>query len=127
MRIIVADDDRIIRTMIRGLLEKEPDLEVVAEASDGEEAVAKSLELEPDLVLMDISMPRLNGIEATARLAGVKPGLAIIALSVHQGQHYVQAMHKAGAKGYVLKNQASTELVPMVRKTMGRTSHLAGR
>jgi DNA-binding NarL/FixJ family response regulator len=114
MKILLVDDHKMMRDGLRALLEKE-DLEVVGEAASGREALAQARRLRPQVVVMDISMPDLNGIDATAKLLAELPGLKVIALSMNSDRRYVLAMFKAGAVGYLLKNAASEELIAAVR------------
>ena len=113
--VLLADDHRILREGIRSLLEKEPDIEVVAEASEGGEAVAKAQQLSPDLVLMDITMPGMNGLEATRQIKALKPGVKVLILTMHEGNQYISEFLRSGASGYVLKDTAAQELVGAIR------------
>ena len=123
IRILLADDHELFLSGLLALLEKEPDMEVVGEAKDGREACRKAQELAPDLVLMDISMPGLNGIEATRQIAtdrGV--GVKVVCLSMHTESRFVEAALKSGAAGYLLKDSEPRELVRAIRVVMmGRT------
>ena len=110
MKIILADDHRIIREGLRALLDKEPDMEVVAEAEDGRTTVRLSREYRPDVVIMDITMPGLNGIEATRQIVSELPDIKVIALSMHSDRKFVREMLSAGASGYLLKDSAFEEL-----------------
>lgn len=110
MKIILADDHRIIREGLRALLDKEPDMEVVAEAEDGRTTVRLSREYRPDVVIMDITMPGLNGIEATRQIISELPDIKVIALSMHSDRKFVSEMLSAGASGYLLKDSAFEEL-----------------
>jgi DNA-binding NarL/FixJ family response regulator len=114
MKILLVDDHKMMRDGLRAILEKE-DLEVVGEAASGREALAQARRLRPQVVVMDISMPDLNGIDATGKLLAELPGLKVIALSMNSDRRYVLAMFKAGAVGYLLKNAASEELIAAVR------------
>ncbi|MDQ2711480.1 MAG: response regulator transcription factor [Acidobacteriota bacterium] len=115
VRILLADDHTILRKGLRLLLERESDFGVVAEASDGREAIsAVSREL-PDVVIMDIAMPMLNGIEATKRISAEHPKTAVIILSVHSDEAYILRALKAGARGYLLKDSAEQDLIHAVR------------
>jgi len=107
---MIADDHQIVRDGLRSLLEKEPDMEVVATVEDGRATVRLVEELKPDVVIMDISMPGLNGIEATRRITRDFPNIKIIALSMHDDGRFVVNMLKAGASGYLLKDCAFKEL-----------------
>ena len=123
--IILADDHKIVRDGLRGLLEKEIDLKVVAEASDGREAVDLVQELRPDLVVMDIGMPNLNGIEATRQIRHDFPHTRVIALSMHSRAQFVGHMLEAGARGYLLKDCAYEELVKAVRTVLANRVYLS--
>ncbi len=113
--ILLADDHALVREGTRQLLEREPDLQVVAEAGDGEEAVQLAAAHRPDVALIDIAMPRLNGIEATRRIKAISPATAILILSAYDDDHYVFALLEAGAAGYLLKNVKGRDLVQAVR------------
>jgi DNA-binding NarL/FixJ family response regulator len=113
MKIMLVDDHRMVRDGLRAILEKEG-LEVVAEASNGHEAIAFAHRTKPEIVVMDISMPDLNGIDATKRLLEELPSTKVIALSMHSDRRYVIAMFEAGAVGYLLKNSAAAELLQAV-------------
>ena len=115
VRILLADDHTILRKGLRLLLEREPDLGVVAEAGNGREAIEAVLRETPDIVIMDIGMPILNGIEATKRINAEYPRTAVIILSVHSDEGYVLRALKAGARGYLLKDSAESDLIQAVR------------
>ena len=114
-RILLADDHGVVRKGLRFLLESEPDLEVVGEAADGNEAVEMAAKLDPNVVVMDIGMPRLNGIDATAQLVKAHPQAAVIILSMHSDETYLVRTLGAGAKGYLLKDSAEEDLVRAIR------------
>jgi DNA-binding NarL/FixJ family response regulator len=118
IKIILADDHSIVRDGIRSLLEKEPGFMVVGEAENGRKAVQQTLELRPDIVIMDISMPDLNGIEATRQITAQCPGIKIIALSMHADKRFVTEMLQAGVSGYMQKNCAFKNLVSAIRTVM---------
>ena len=115
MNLLLVDDHRLMRDGVRALLEQEPDLHVVGEAADGRSAVELAEKLRPDLVLMDITMPGLSGVEATRRLQSTLPRTRVLGLSMNADRRYVQAMFEAGAWGYMLKSAASEELIRAVR------------
>ncbi|MBI5443844.1 MAG: response regulator transcription factor [Deltaproteobacteria bacterium] len=117
-RVLLADDHGIVRKGLRSLLESEPEVRVVAEATDGKEAVRLAEELEPDVVIMDIAMPLLNGIEATARITKARPDTRVIVLSMHSDESYLARALTAGAKGYLLKESAEEVLVRAVETVM---------
>lgn len=114
IRILLADDHKIMREGLRALLEKDEDFEVVAEASNGREALELTRTLKPNIVIMDIEMPDLNGIQATKRINDEFPGVKIIALTVHADKNYLTGMIEAGTSGYLLKDCAAQELVRAV-------------
>ncbi len=114
--IILVDDHVIMRSGLRVLLESESDMEVIGEANNGREAVKITSEKNPDIVVMDIAMRDMNGIQATQQIKNEKPEIKIIALSMHSEKQIVIGMLKAGASGYLLKDSTSTELVEAVRK-----------
>ncbi len=111
IKILIADDHSISREGLRSLLEKENNMTVIAEAKNGREAVHLALELRPDIVIMDINMPELNGIEATRQIIAEAPQIKIIVLSMYSEKRYISNMLKVGASGYLLKNNAFEELV----------------
>lgn len=109
-KILIADDHQILRSGLRSLLEKLPDVEVVAEAGEGHTALELACKLQPDIIIMDISMPDLNGMDATCRIVDKVTNVKIIALSVHSDKQFIKEMLKAGASGYLLKDCAFDEL-----------------
>jgi len=111
MRIVIADDQGILRQGLSALIREQPDMEVVGEAQDGWQAVALAKELKPDAVVMDISMPNLNGVDATRQILAENPNIKVVALSMHPDRHYVTEILKAGALAYVLKCYFVDELV----------------
>lgn len=115
IKVLIAEDHKIVREGICALLNKEADIKVVAEAEDGATAVRLARERLPDVVVMDIGLPNLNGIEATRQIVAGVPGVKVIALSMHSDRRYILEMLKAGAKAYLLKDCAFEELVQAVR------------
>ena len=115
IRIILVDDHSILRSGIRNLLEKHADMEVVAEAEDGRMAVNLVGEHSPDVVVIDVSMPNLNGIEATRQIVSSAPDVKVLALSMHSDEQFVSGMLKAGASGYLLKGCDFEELTEAIR------------
>ncbi|MDP3879284.1 MAG: response regulator transcription factor [Dehalococcoidales bacterium] len=115
MRILIADDHAIVREGFRTLLEAEPDIEVVGEATNGVEAVQKTKELQPDIVLMDITMPVMNGLEATQQIKQDSPHAKILVLTMHEGDEYFFKFLDVGASGYFVKGGSSSELISALR------------
>jgi len=114
-RILVADDHAIVRQGLKLLIDNQPDMEVIAEADDGGAAVRQALELKPDVVVMDISMPGMNGLAATRALRKAQPDAHIVTLTRHGDEAYLQELLRAGVSGYVLKRSAPTELLQAIR------------
>jgi DNA-binding NarL/FixJ family response regulator len=117
-RVLLADDHVVVRRGLRLVLDAEPDLEVVAEAGDGAEAVERGLDEEIDLAVLDVSMPRMTGIQAASQLSRRRPELRLLMLSMHDNEQYFFEALKAGASGYVLKSAADRDLVEACRATM---------
>lgn len=117
-RILIADDHDVVRSGLRALLHSFPDFAVIAEAADGEEAVQLARERKPDVILMDISMPRLDGIEATTQIMEQQPDARVVILSVHEDEEYIRRILKAGARGYVLKNARRKEIAQAIRSAL---------
>lgn len=117
-RVLLADDHAIVRSGLRAVLDGEADIEVVAEAADGPEAVAKALAGDVDLAILDVSMPGLTGLQATAELHRRRPAIRVLILSVHESEQYFFEALKAGACGYVLKTAANRDLVDACRASM---------
>jgi two-component system, NarL family, response regulator LiaR len=115
IRIVVADDHSVVREGTRTLLERQPDMEVVGEAADGEEAIKVIEEKKPDVAILDISMPKLSGIEVTRQIKPRLPSLAILILSAYDNDEYIFALLEAGAAGYLLKDVPGSEIVEAVR------------
>ena len=110
-RVLLADDHGVVRKGLRFVLERQPEMEVVGEAADGRDAVRLAETTNPDVVIMDVGMPLLNGIEATVQMVKRNPSLAVIILSMHSDEHYLLSALNAGAKGYLLKGSAEEDLV----------------
>jgi DNA-binding NarL/FixJ family response regulator len=123
-RILIADDHSIVRSGLKKVLDAKPDMEVVAEAEDGHEAVEKALEEDVHLAILDVSMPRKTGIQAAAELHKRKPELRVLMLSMHDSEQFLFEALKAGASGYVLKSGADTDIVDAVRAAMRGDSYL---
>ncbi|MDR7522252.1 MAG: response regulator transcription factor [Armatimonadota bacterium] len=115
IRVLIVDDHAIVREGVRMILSAHPEIQVVGEAGTGEQAVAMAQTLRPDVVIMDISMPGMNGIEATQQIRARVPETSVLALTMHEDDHYVFQLLRAGASGYVLKRAAATDLVDAVR------------
>jgi DNA-binding NarL/FixJ family response regulator len=115
IRILLADDHTVVRKGLRLLLESQPDFEVVADAADGRQAVALAEQLAPDVVVMDIAMPILNGIEAARQIAARLPRTAVVFLSMHSDEGYVLKALKVGARAYLLKDSAENDLISAVK------------
>jgi len=127
IKVLLADDHGIIRQGLRSLLEKELDVQVVGEAEDGRMALEMARELVPDVIIMDITMPNLNGVEATKRIVSEQPNIKVIALSIHSNRRFVADMLKAGASAYILKECLSDELVQAINTVVGGGNYLSPR
>jgi len=123
--VLIADDHQIIREGLRSLLAKEPWVRVVGEAAEGRTAVRLARELAPDVIIMDVTMPDLNGIEATRQIVAEFPAIRILALSMHDDRRFVLEMLKAGAKGYLLKDCAFKDLVKAIRVVVANRIYLS--
>jgi DNA-binding NarL/FixJ family response regulator len=123
-RILIADDHAIVRSGLKGVLDAKSDMEVVAEAEDGAEAVEKAVKEDVHLAILDVSMPRMTGIQAAAELQKRKPQLKSLMLSMHDSEQFLFESLKAGASGYVLKSAADTDIVDAVRAAMRGDSYL---
>lgn len=115
IRILLADDHAIVRQGFRLILSSQPDMEILGEAGNGREAVEMAAKLQPDVVVMDVAMPELNGIEATRRIADTAPRSRVLALSMHKDSVYVREILRAGARGYLLKDAIDSDLLNAVR------------
>lgn len=127
LRILIADDHNIVREGLRMILEREPDMEVVAEAENGQKALELAEQLTPDLALLDISMPELSGIETTQKMLARWPEISILVLSMCAEKQFVIEALGAGAKGYLLKDCAATDLVIAIRNILTGGIHLSQR
>jgi DNA-binding NarL/FixJ family response regulator len=125
IRILLADDHKIIRDGLRSLLAKQHDMEVIAEAEDGRTAVELARELNPSVIVMDIAMPDLNGVEATRQVMEIDPGIKVVALSMQSDGPVVRRMFQAGAAGYLLKDCAFEELVKAIRTVLNGRTYLS--
>jgi len=125
IRILLADDHTVVREGMRALLERQPDMAVVAEAADGRESVQLAEEHSPDVVVMDVAMPGMNGIEATRRILASCPRTSVVILSMHQDESYVLRSLKAGAKGYLLKDSPQADVIAAIRAVSQGRSFLS--
>ncbi len=125
IRILLADDHKIMREGLRTLLEKEQGIEVVAEADNGRMTAKLALKLSPDVVIMDITMPNLNGIEATRHIVAELPSIKVIALSMHSNKRFVTRILNAGASGYIMKDCALEELINAIRAVIANHVYLS--
>ena len=124
LRILLADDHEMVREGLRTILNAQPDMQVVATAGDGREALAQAERLSPDVVIMDISMPGLNGLAATAQLSEKCPGAKVVTLTRHADSSYLQQLLRAGASGYVLKQSRPAELLHAIRSVAAGGKYL---
>jgi DNA-binding NarL/FixJ family response regulator len=115
VRILIADDHGIVRSGLKLLIDRQPDMEVVAEAEDGVEALEKALSEKPNLAILDVAMPRMTGLQATHEIKKQAPDVQVLILSMHEDERYLFEALRAGAAGYVLKRAADTDLVDAVR------------
>jgi len=123
MRVLIADDHTMVRESLIGVLQAEPDIEVVAQASDGIEAVELAERTRPDIVVTDLSMPRLGGLEVVRRLREAQPQIKVLVLTMHSEDEYVLQVVRAGASGYLVKDSAASELVAAVRSLHAGRGH----
>src|SRR5689334_6970567 len=124
IRILLADDHVVVRDGLRALVEKQPDMTVVGEAADGRDIVRLGEEQAPDVIIMDIAMPNMNGLESTCRIVASNPRTAIVILSMHQDESYVLRSLKAGARGYLLKDSVRGDVVEAIRSVAQGRSFL---
>jgi DNA-binding NarL/FixJ family response regulator len=122
--VFLAEDQTILRQSLRSLIENQPDLEVVGEAGDGEEAVRRVKSLSPDVVVMDVSMPRMDGVQATLAIRKVCPQVKVLALTVHETRSQIRRVLQAGASGYVVKHSAAEELIQALHAVAARGVYL---
>jgi len=115
IKVLLAEDHVVVREGTRELVKREQDMEVVGEAGDGEEAVALATKLQPDIIIMDIAMPKLNGIEATKQIKALYPAIAVLILTAYENDQYILALLEAGAAGYLLKNIKGSQLIDAIR------------
>ena len=124
LRILLAEDHQTVREGIKLLVNAQPDMEVVGEAGDGEEAIKEAERLDPDIIVMDVSMPNLNGLKATKRLRRQLTDVKILTLTRHTDDGYLQQLIAAGANGYVLKQSAPTELINAIRTVAAGNAYI---
>lgn len=124
IRILVVDDHALVREGIKSLLQALPQITVIGEAEDGLDAITKARELRPDLVLMDIGMPRMTGVEATRHIRQEMPGVQVVALTIHESEEYLFQMLRAGAAGYVLKKSHPSEMLAAIEAAMRQETYL---
>ena len=124
-RIRLVDDHAVVRQGFKMILDAQSDMEIVGEAANGREAVELAAQLNPDIVVMDVAMPELNGIEATRRVIAADPHIRVIALSMHKDSVYVREILRAGARGYLLKDSGADDLVKAIRAVAGGESYLS--
>lgn len=127
IRILIVDDHKIVREGLRNLIEKRPEMEVISEAEDGRAAVKLAKELLPDIIIMDVAMPEMNGIEATRQIIAGAPHVKIIALSMHSNRRFIVEILKEGASGYLLKDCAFDELVNAINTVLTNRIYLSPR
>jgi two-component system response regulator NreC len=125
IRVLIADDHRILREGLKGLLETDPEIQVVGEASNGEQAIDMVKEMNPEVVLMDIGMPGMNGLEATKNIKQFFPEIKVLILTQHDSQEYFFKVLEDGASGYILKDTASTELLLAIKTVYQGKSYLS--
>jgi two-component system response regulator NreC len=125
IRILLVDDHAVVRQGFKMILSAQADMEIVGEAANGREAVELAAQLKPDIVVMDVAMPELNGIEATRRVVATAPYTRVIALSMHKDGVYVREVLRAGARGYLLKDSGAEDLVRAIRAVAGGESWLS--
>lgn len=125
IRILLADDHAIVRAGLRALLERQPDLRVIAEAADGRECIRLAAEHSPDIVMMDVAMPNMNGMEAARRILADQPSVAVIMLSMHLDESYVLRSLRAGARGYLLKDSPHEDVLDAIRAVAKGRSFLS--
>lgn len=124
IRVVLAEDHVIVREGTREFVQREPDMEVVGEAGDGQEAVELTNKLKPNVVVMDIAMPKLNGLEATKQIKALNPATAVLILTAYDSEQYIMALLEAGAAGYLLKNVRGNQLIDAIRAVFAGESVL---
>jgi two-component system, NarL family, response regulator NreC len=119
IRVLIVDDNRVFRDGLKLVINSQSDMEIVGEAENGEKAIAMALDLHPDIILMDVKMPVMDGTEATNRIRAEMPGMKILALSIYADEGFMAGMMRAGALGYILKGCDSDELSAAIRRAAG--------
>ena len=127
IRVLVADDHTIVRQGLVGILKASDEIEIVGEAADGAEAVDQAMKLKPDVVVLDVSMPHLSGLEAARRIRDALPATRILVLTMHDDEEYVLQMVRAGASGYLLKEGAASELLDGIRALKAGRTHFGAK
>jgi two-component system response regulator NreC len=125
IRVLLADDHTILRQGLKMLLNAQPDMEVIGEASDGHQAISETHRLQPDIILMDITMPDMNGIAATRQVRRQQPDVRVLVLTMHENEEYLFQALRAGASGYILKEAADTELITAIRAVQAGRFYLS--
>ena len=124
IRILLVDDHAAVREGLKALINTQPDMVVIGEAADGQSAWEQAIALNPDVVVMDLALPRLNGIEATERLKRQRPEIRVVGLSFHDGRTFVRRLFEAGASGYVIKRARADELIRAIQSVAGGGTYL---
>jgi len=125
IKVIISDDHKIMRDGLKSMLEKQRDIEIIAEASDGRTTVELAIKLKPDVIIMDVAMPDMNGIEATRQIIKKSPKIKVVALSMHSDKQFILEMLNAGASGYLLKDCAFHELINAIHSVASNRSYLS--
>jgi len=125
--VLIADDHKMLRDLLVNLLRQKENIEVISEAADGNEALNESLRLQPDLVILDISLPRLNGIEVAKQLQSQAPGIKTIMLTMHKNEEFVKSAYQAGVRAYLLKENAVEELLHAIDEVMAGGIHISDK
>jgi DNA-binding NarL/FixJ family response regulator len=125
--LLIADDHEVVRKGLRALIHEQPGWQVVAEATDGREAVAKAEEFEPDVAILDITMPSLNGLEATRHITKLRPRTKVLILSIHESDQLIHKLLNAGARGYILKADAGRDLVTAVKALLANKAFFTAK
>lgn len=125
VKILLVDDHKLLRDGLRNIIEQKSNMVIVGEASDGREAIKKAAEKKPDVIVMDVAMPGLNGIEAAKQIHKINSQIKIIGLSMHSGKQFIQGMYKAGAYGYLLKDGDADELIIAISKVIENKKYLS--